>query len=160
VTTLTGKHNFFEDFNVGDKMPHRRGRTVDASENTYFTLTTLNTASPHFNKHEMETYMDGKFPERLVNGGFTICVVVGLTTQDIAENAINDLSYTKIRMLATVHPGDTLYANSEILEIRDLEDRKDAGLLRYRFEGTNQRDEPVVRGERTILLKKRSFYTA
>jgi acyl dehydratase len=157
VSTLTGKHNYFEDFNVGDKLSHRRGRTVDGSENTYFTLTTLNTASPHFNKHEMETYMGGKFPERLVNGGFTICVVVGLTTQDIAENAIDDLSYTNIRMLASVHPGDTLYAHSEILEVREFEDRADAGMLRYRFEGTNQRGEPVVRGERTILLKKRAY---
>lgn len=152
---LTGNHNYFEDFSVGEKIKHRRGRTVDATENTYFTLTTLNTASPHFNKHEMETFLDGQFPERLVNGGFTICVVVGLTTQDVAENAIGDLSYNNIRMLKSVHPGDTLYARSEILELRESDEREDAGILRYQFEGVNQRDEPVVTGERTILLRKR-----
>ena len=152
---LTGNENYFENFIVGDKFEHRRGRTVDATENTYFTLTTLNTASPHFDKHEMETFLDGQFPERLVNGGYTISVVVGLTTQDVAENSITDISYTNIRMLKSVHPGDTLYASSEILELKDSESRTDAGILRYQFLGTNQRNEPVVKGERTILIKKR-----
>ncbi len=156
--TLTANDSYFEDFTVGDKFKHRRGRTIEAADNSFFTNTTMNTASPHFDKFEMEGYMGGRFPERLVNGGFTISLVMGLTNFDVAENAIQDIGYTNIRVLNSAFPGDTIYARSEILAVEESADREDAGLIRYRFEGYNQKDEPLITGERTILVKKRSHW--
>jgi len=153
--SLTGNDNYFEDFRVGQRFEHRRGRTVTAQGNTYFTHTTMNTGAAHFDKHLMLTYLGGKFPERRVNGGYTLSLIVGLTTQDIAENAIAELAFSKIHSLRAVHPGHTLYACSEILSLEDSPERTDAGIVHYRFEGHNQDGEPVLQGERTILVKKR-----
>jgi len=154
---LTSDNNHYEDFHVGQRFRHQRGRTITAHGNTYFTLTTMNTAAAHFNKHMMLTYLGGKFPERRVNGGYTISLIVGLTTQDIAENTIVEIGFSKIRSLRAVHPGHTLYARSEILKLDDSLERTDAGIVHYRFEGYNQNDEQVLEGERTILVKKRSY---
>src|SRR3972149_2242819 len=106
---LTGKHNYFEDFQVGQCYRHRRGCTIPAHGNTYFTHTTMNTGEAHFNKHLMLTYLGGKFQERRVNGGYTISLVVGLTTQDIAENAVAEIGFSKIHSPRAGHPGATLY---------------------------------------------------
>ncbi|NOY16445.1 MAG: MaoC family dehydratase [Gammaproteobacteria bacterium] len=155
--SLTGDHNYFEDFHVGQLFRHRRGRTITAHGNTYFTLTTMNTGAAHFNKHMMLTYLGGRFPERRVNGGYTISLVVGLTSQDIAENTVAEIGFSKIRSHRAVHPEDTLYARSEILGLEDSPERPDAGTVHYRFEGYNQNDEQVLEGERIILVKKRAY---
>lgn len=156
---LTGDRNYFEDFAVGDSFEHARGRTVMEQENTLFTHLTMNTSSAHFDKASMRTYMDGRFRDRLVNGGVTLSIVIGLTSQDIAENAIADVALTAVKMHAPVFPGDTLYASSEILELGPS-DRPDAGVVRYKFRGRNQDGAPVTEGERSILVKRRGEWQA
>jgi itaconyl-CoA hydratase len=156
--SLTGSASYFEDFQVGDVYQHTRGRTVMEMENTLITHMTMNTASTHFNRDLMRTYMDGRFPDRLVNGGFTLSLVVGLTSEDISENSVADVGYANVRMHNPVFPGDTLYAESEILGVEETPLRPDAGLVRYRFRGFNDKGSPVVEGERTILVKKRAYW--
>lgn len=155
--SITSDHNYFEDFHVGQRVTHRRGRTVTAHGNTYFTHTTMNTGAAHFDKHLMRAYLGRRFPERRVNGGYTLSLVVGLTTQDMAENAIQELGYDRIRSLRAVHPDDTLYAQSEVLSLDDSPVRQDAGILRYRFEAFNQNNDKIFEGERILLIKKRAF---
>ncbi len=156
---LTGRGNYFEDFTVGNTFEHSRGRTVMEQENTLFTHLTMNTSSAHFDKNVMRTYMDGRFRDRLVNGGVTLSIVIGLTSQDISENGIADVGLTNVRMHAPVFPGDTLYARSEILELAGA-DRPDAGVVRYAFKGRNQDDALVAEGERSVLVKRRSHWDA
>ena len=155
---LTGNGNYIEDFEVGDVYKHSRGRTVSEMDNHLSTHMTMNTAQAHFNKEYMKTMMDGIFPERLVMGGFTMAIVVGLTAQYISENAIADLEYTAIRNLAPVFHGDTLFAETEILEVKESEVRPDAGILRCKIRGRNQTGKQVWEGERTLLIKKRSYW--
>ncbi len=153
---LTGTTNYFEDFHEQDVFTHARGRTVMEQENTLITHMTMNTASTHFNRDLMKTYMDGRFRDRLVNGGFTLSLVIGLTSQDMAENAIADIGLTEVRMHSPVFPGDSLYARSTVLRTEDRPDRADAGLLTYRFTGFNQDGDTVVEGTRTVLVARRS----
>jgi len=157
--SLTGAESYFEDFTPGDVYEHSRGRTVTEMDNVLITHLTMNTASPHFNLHMMQGFMGGEFPERLVMGGYTIGLVVGLTSEDISENAVADLGYTNIRLKAPVFHGDTLYAESEILRLEESPVRPDCGVVHYRFRGRNQQGVEVVEGERTILVKKRAFWT-
>jgi len=152
---LTGSHNYFEDFKVGEQFSHARGRTVMEQENTLITHMTMNTASTHFNRDLMRTYMDGRFRDRLVNGGLTMSLVIGLTSQDISENAIAEVELTGVRMHAPVFPGDTLYARSEIVRLTDDPEQPELGVLTYRFTGVNQDGEAVVEGTRTVLVKRR-----
>ena len=154
---ITGTGNYFEDFQVGDVLEHVRGRTVTDMDNYLVTHMTMNTAQAHFNLPYARQMMGGAFTERLVVGPCTIAIVVGLTSEDMSENAFMDLGMTGIRLPNPVFAGYTLEARSEVLEVRES-DRPDAGIVRYRFMGWKDGGTPVVEGERTILVKKRTHW--
>jgi len=151
---ITGSSNYFEDFTVGDVYEHVRGRTVTNFDNYAVTHMSLNTAQSHFNLERAKDVLGG-LPERIVAGPCTIALVVGLTSQDMSENAFMDIGMTGLRLSTPVFAGDTLYARSEVLELSDDAHRNDAGVMRYRFTGTNQKGKVVAQGERIVLLKKR-----
>lgn len=155
---LTGTQNYFEDFAPGQVFQHDRGRTMTEMDNVLITHLSTNTASSHFNVEFMKNYSFGKSSERLVNGTVTISLVVGLTSQDISENAVADLGYTGIRLSAPVFHGNSLRAESEILRVEESPSRPDCGIIHYRFRGHNEKGEEVVAGERTILVKKRQYW--
>jgi itaconyl-CoA hydratase len=154
VAPLTGKRNYFEDFEVGAKMRHARGTTIGEVENQMLTKLVLNTADGHYNEHRMEST---NFGRRLVFGLITGSVCIGLAMQDTGENALAELALDKIRFTAPVFHGDTLYAYSEVLEKRDA-DRDDAGIVRFRHWGVKQDSSVVFEGERTVLIKRRSHW--
>ena len=152
--TLAGGGNYFEDFAVGLRMRHARGTTVGEVENQLLTKLVLNTADAHFNEHRMEATPFGR---RLVFGLVTASVVIGLATEDTAENALAELALDKLRFRAPVFHGDTLYAYTEVLETRAA-DREDAGIVRFKHWGAKQDGTIVFEGERTVLVKRRSHW--
>lgn len=156
---LTSSDSYFEDFQVGDRYEHVRGRTVDNYDNYFITHVTMNTAQGHFNLDYMKSAMAGHFTERLVMGGATTSIVIGLTSEDMSENAFLDLAITDIKLKSPVYQGDTLYASSEVLELSDSIDRPDAGIVRYRFTGRKADGTEVVSGIRTILVKRRAYWS-
>lgn len=149
--SLTGSANYFEDFNVGDRIRHARGTTVGEIENQLLTKLVMNTAHAHFNEHAMK---NTAFGQRLVFGLVTGSIVIGLATQDTAENAIAELALDKMRFKAPVFHGDTLYAYTEVLAQKDA-DRADAGIVRFKHWGVNQDGVVVFEGERTTLIRRR-----
>jgi itaconyl-CoA hydratase len=157
---VTGTGNYFEDFEPGDVIEHVRGRTVTDFDNYWVTHMTMNTAQAHFNLDYARQMMGGAFSERLVVGPASIAIVVGLTSEDLSENAFMDLGLTGIKLPNPVYAGDTLYARSEVLETRESADRPDAGVVRYRFIGRKSDGKTVVEGERTVLVKKRASWAA
>ena len=154
VSPLTGKSNYFEDFEVGAKLRHARGTTIGEVENQMLTKLVLNTADGHYNEHRMAST---NFGHRLVFGLITGSVCIGLAMQDTGENALAELALDKIRFTAPVFHGDTLYAYSEVLEKREA-DRDDAGIVRFRHWGAKQDASVVFEGERTVLIKRRSHW--
>ena len=150
--SLTGSSNYFEDFRVGDHMKHARGTTVGEVENQLLTKLVMNTAQAHFNEHSMK---DTPFGQRLVFGLVTGSIVMGLATQDVAENALAELRLDKLRFTAPVFHGDTLYAYTEVLSRKEVE-REDAGEVTFKHWGVNQDGAVVFEGERTVLIKRRS----
>jgi itaconyl-CoA hydratase len=154
VSELTGRHNYFEDFRVGDVLRHARGKTVEPLEQVWITNVTMNTAEAHFNEHSMKGSNWGR---RLGFGGVTISICLGLAAQDTAENALMELGMDKIRLKAPVVHGDTLYSYSEVLDTSDAP-QPDAGIVRFRHYGVNQDDTHVFEGERTVLIKRRSHW--
>ncbi|MDP6344668.1 MAG: MaoC family dehydratase [Alphaproteobacteria bacterium] len=155
---ITGDGNYFDDFAVADVFEHARGRTVTDFDNYAVTHMTLNTAEGHFNQVRAREVMDGAFRDRLVAGPCTIAIVVGLTSEDMSENAVREVGLTGIRLPNPVFAGDTLYASSEVLELTADPERGDVGLLRYRFTGRNAEGDVVVEGERMVLVKKRAAW--
>jgi len=143
---------FFEDFATGRRFGHVRGRTVTEMDNVLFTHLTMNTAQAHFNAQSM---IDTSFGQRLVFGGITASLVIGLASQDTAENAVAEISLDKLRLQSPVFHGDTLTAYSEVIATKPADGRSDAGIVRFRHWGMNQRDQIVCEAERTVLVKRR-----
>lgn len=154
ASDLTGRSNFFENFVVGEVMRHYRGKTIEPLENVLITNLVMNTAASHFD----DVVMAGTpFGKRLQFGGVTAALVIGMASQDTAENALAELSLDKIRFSSPVFHGDTLYAYTEVLSKADA-DRPDAGIVRFRHWGVNHRDVVVFEGERQVLVKRKSHW--
>lgn len=151
VHTLTSKDNYFEDFEVGQTIRHMRGKTVTEMDNVLLTNLTMNSAQAHFNEHFMESL---DFGQRVTFGGVTASLVVGLTAQDTAENALAELEFTAMRLKVPVFHGDTLYALTQVIEKEDCPDNKDAGIITFKHWGINQNDKVVFSCQRKVLIKR------
>ncbi len=154
ISKLTGTGNYFEDFEVGARFRHARGTTVGEVENQLITKLVMNSAEAHFNEDYARR---SRFGQRVVFGLVTGSIVIGLATQDTAENALAELGLDALRFRAPVYHGDSLYAYSEVLEKRAAE-RDDAGVVRFRHWGLNQHGTIVFEGERTVMVKRRSHW--
>ncbi|MBI5542414.1 MAG: MaoC family dehydratase [Deltaproteobacteria bacterium] len=152
---LTRGDNYFEDFVVGDTLVHPRGRTLSEAEHMMLTNMVLNTAQLHFNQAMCEESPDAYFAgRRVVYGGLVLAFVAGLASEETTENALAELSMDNGRHLSPVFAGDTLFAESTVLQKRDS-DLPDAGVVRFRLIGKNQRGETVLEIDREVLIKRR-----
>ena len=108
-----------------------RGKTVTEMDNVLLTNLVMNTADGHFNEHRMQQQQRGiaGFNTRIVYGGISFSMVIGLAAQDTGEHVLEERGMDKIRLRAPVHHGDTLYAYTEVLETADAE-IPDAGIIR------------------------------
>ena len=104
---------YFEDFEIGHVYEHRPGRTISEADNTWFTLLTMNTHPLHF---DFEYAKHSEFGKPLVNSAFTLAVVAGMSVSDTSQKAIANLGWTDIKLTAPVFVGDTIYAESEVLD--------------------------------------------
>jgi itaconyl-CoA hydratase len=156
IASRTGSGNYFEDFAIGQRMRHARSATIGEVENNFITKQVMNTAQGHWNEEAMRgsPLGDGRLVFGLVTGSMT----VGLTSQDTAENALAELGLDRVRFTKPVHHGDTITAYTEVLAVEDAPDHDDAGTVRFKHWGRNQRGEVVCELERTVLVKRRSHW--
>jgi acyl dehydratase len=145
-----GRH--FEDFQVGDVYEHRPGRTITATDNTWFTLLTMNTHPLHFDEEYAKA---SEFGRTIVCSPFTVALLVGMSVTDVSQKAIANLGWREIRLTHPVFAGDTLYAESKVLEKRESKSRPTAGVVTVETIGRNQDGKVVCTFERTILVAKR-----
>ena len=144
---------FLEDFSVGDVYRSRLGRTVTETDNIWFTLLTMNTNPMHFNRPFAERT---EFGQPLVVSTLTLAVVLGLSVADTSENAVANLGWDEIKLPKPVFAGDTLWAESEVLTVRESRSRPTCGIVGIRTRGVNQRGEVVIEFTRSFMLFKRS----
>jgi itaconyl-CoA hydratase len=141
----------FEDFETGDIFEHPLGRTITQTDNIWFTLLTVNTNPIHFD----EAYAARtEFKKPLVDSTFTLALVTGLSVSDVSLNAIN-LGWDQVRLPAPVFEGDTLYAQSEVIEARPSASRPTMGIVKLRTTGINQEGVTVIEFLRTIMVYRR-----
>ena len=143
---------YYEDFDVGDVYQHLLGRTISEADNTWFTLLTMNTNQTHFNAHYAEHSTFGRL---LVNSGLTVALVLGMTVSDTSQNAIANLGWTDIMLPHPVFVGDTLYAESRVLEKRESASRPYAGVVSVQTRGLNQAGDVVMTYQRSFMVYKR-----
>jgi acyl dehydratase len=143
---------YYEDFDVGDVYKHPFGRTVTETDNVWFTNVSMNLNPMHFN----EAYAaDTEFGERLVDGTFVIALAVGMSVIDVSTNATANLGYDDIRHHAPVFHGDTIFAESEVLDKRESDSRDHVGIVTTELRAYNQHDDLLLSLERTPMVLKR-----
>lgn len=150
IPTPTGR--YYEDFVVGDIYEHRPGRTITESDNINFSLMTMNQHPMHCDAN-FAAKSEFKLP--LVNSALTLAVVVGMTVNDVSLKAIANLGWKNIDLTGPVFPGDTLYAESEVLEKRELKSRPTQGIVTVETRAFKQGGKAVMNFVRTALLPKR-----
>lgn len=140
---------YYEDFNKGDVYEHRPGRTLTDHDNIQFSLMTMNQHPMHC---DMEFARKSEFGRLLISSPLSLAVVVGMTVNDVSAKAIANLGWKDIRLSHPVFAGDTLYAETEVLEKRDSRSRPHQGIVTVHTRGLNQEGVEIMSFERTFLV--------
>jgi acyl dehydratase len=144
---------FYDDWRVGDHLTHDIRRTVTETDNLLFSTMTHNPQPLHL---DAEAARASEFGRIVVNGTFTFALMVGLSVGDTTLGTlVANLGYDRLVMPKPVFIGDTLRAETEVVELRDSKSRPGAGLVTFRHVMLNQRDETVCQCLRTALLNRR-----
>ncbi|HEX9019564.1 MAG TPA: MaoC family dehydratase [Anaerolineaceae bacterium] len=148
---MTGK--YFEDLTVGEHILHSNGRTVTETDDVLFCALTMNTQPLHLNE---DFAAKTQFGQRIVNGIFTLGLVVGLTVSELTEGTVvANLGYDHVTHPNPVFHGDTLYVETEVLEKRESQSRPGRGIVRLKHTGRKPDGTVVVELERTVMFLKR-----
>ncbi len=146
---IFGRH--YEDFEVGDVYEHRPGRTLTESDNINFTLLTMNTHPLHFDANYASK---SEFGKMLMNSTLTLAIVTGMSVSDVSHLSIANLGWKEIRLLAPVFAGETIYAETEVLEKRLSKSRPNAGIVGVETTGKKADGTVFLDFQRTVLVPK------
>jgi acyl dehydratase len=144
---------FFEEFEVGTIYKHWPGKTITESDNNFFTLLTMNHHPVHIDTEFCKSHQHGRI---LVVGTLVFSLVVGLSVRDISGKAIANLGYENIVHDGPVFIGDTLYAQTEVLDVRESKTKPDRGIIYVETIAFNQKKQKVLTFRRNLLVSKKS----
>lgn len=144
---------YFEDFKVGRHFRHELSRTVTESDNTMFSLMSMNPQPLHIDA----AFSEGtEWGQRLFNSMFTLAIMVGMTVQDTTlGTTIGNLGMSDVRFPNPVFHGDTLRAETKVISVRTSKSRPQAGLLEFEHTSFNQHGVVVAICRRMALMHKR-----
>lgn len=145
---------YFEEFTEGDVYEHRPGRTITDADNVSFTLMTMNTHPAHF---DYEFASKTEFKKPLVCSPLTVALMVGMSVSDVSQKAVANLGWQDIKLTHPLFPGDTLYAESKVIEKRESKSRPEQGIVTVETIGKNQHGDVVCTFKRSMLIWKRGF---
>jgi acyl dehydratase len=141
---------WFGDLEIGVVYVHRPGRTVSEADNTLFTTLTMNTQALHLDEAWSATQPFGR---RVVNSLFTLSTLVGLSVNQLTQGTtVANLGFSEVRFPAPVFHGDTLYAETAVLDKRLSRSRPGEGVVTFEHTARNQRGEVVAVAVRSALI--------
>ena len=153
---MTQFGRYFEEFEVGATYKHWPGKTVTEADDMLFCAITMNQHPLHSDAHFAETYTQHK--QRVVLGPLVFSVVIGMSVADISGRAIANLEVNALKHEKPTFIGDTLYARSRVLELRESK-QGDRGIVTVETTGTNQRGDQVCSYTRKVLVPKKTHAT-
>ncbi|HET9691902.1 MAG TPA: MaoC family dehydratase [Acidimicrobiales bacterium] len=146
-----GRH--LEDFVVGDVYRHWPGKTITEYDDHLFCMITMN-------HHPLHT--DAWFAEHstvhgrnVVVGNLVYSVVLGMSVPDVSGSAIANLEVESLKHPRPTFHGDTIYAESRVLDVRPSASKDDRGVVTVETKGVNQRGEVVCEFRRKAMVWKR-----
>lgn len=143
---------YYEDLEPGQVYRHWPGRTITEYDDTLFCMITMNHNPLHIDAHYAAQSQHG---QRLVVGTLVFSIVVGMSVPDISGRCIANLEYENIRHLGPTFHGDTIYAETTVLDKWESQSKGDRGIVYVETRGFNQRGETVLTFRRKVLLPKR-----
>lgn len=142
---------FFDQWKVGDTISHEIRRTVTETDNLFFSTMTHNPQPLHL---DVEAAKESEFGQILVNGTFTFALMVGLSVGETTLGTlIANLGYDKLLHPKPTFLGDTLRAETEVVETRASKSRPGAGIVTFHHRLLNQRGEVACECLRMALVK-------
>ncbi len=143
---------YLDDFIPGDIFKHWPGKTITEMDNHLFSLLTMNHNPLHIDERYMSEHQHGKI---LVNGALVLSLVVGMSVPEMSGKAIANLEYEKIIHTGPTFHGDTIYAESEIIEVKESRSRPDRGIVYIETRAHNNREEQILTMRRRFLVPRR-----
>ena len=131
---------YLEDFTEGDVYEHRPGRSITETDNTWFTLLTMNQHPLHFDK---EYGAKSEFGQVLVNSCLTLSIVTGMSVSDVSQKTIANLGWTDVKLTGPVFIGDTVRVIATVTDSRVARDPS-RGVVKLEYKVRNQRSEDVM----------------
>src|SRR5438105_7701802 len=131
---------YLEEFEVGAVYKHWPAKTVTEADDHLFCLLTMNHHPLHINDVYAKQSQQGR---NVVVGPLVYSLALGMTVSDISGKAIANLETEGLRHTAPVFHGDTLYCETEILEVRESESKADRGVVKVRTDVFNQNGDLV-----------------
>ena len=145
---------WFEDFSKGQIFKHWPGKTITEMDNHLFSLLTMNDNPLHTDANYMSEHQHGKI---LVNGLLVMSLVVGMSVRQTSGKAIANLLYENVTHDGPTFHGDTIYAESEVLDVIPSKSRPDRGLVYIESRGINQNGNQVLTLRRKFLVQRMGF---
>ncbi len=149
---LVKRGNQYQDFSVGQVWKHHWGRTLTEGDALMFTSATCNWNPMYINAGFARAH---GHPTTVVNPMLVLCTAVGMSVEDLSEGGGPFLGVDDCRFLAPVYPGDTIAAESVVLDRRESASRPDTGIVTWETSVRNQSGELVLQYRRTNLVAKR-----
>ncbi|MFH1349811.1 MAG: MaoC family dehydratase [Pseudomonadota bacterium] len=146
--------NVYNDFQVGQVFRHHWGRTIVESDNILFTTLTMTHNPLYFNREYAKRF---GHRDMVVNPLYVFHTILGLSVEDLSESGGGPfLGVDGLEFNRPVYPGDTLYAESTVIEKRESKSRPEFGIVTWRTLGKNQKEEVVIGYiRRNLVLKAR-----
>jgi acyl dehydratase len=145
---------YFEEFKVGQVFKHTMGRTVTEADNVWYSTATCNPAAIHLDEEYCRKHTE--FGQRIVNSGFTLGLMIGLSVGDTTlGTTVGNLGMDEVRFPKPVFHGDTIRAESEVVEIRESKSRPTVGIVTFLHKAFNQRDELVGHCKRAAMMMRK-----
>ena len=146
---------YFDELRVGQLFQHSIRRTITEADNVWFSALTHNPAYLHLDEEYCREHTE--FGQRIVNSGFTLGLMVGISVGDTTlGTAIANLGWDEVRFPKPVFHGDTLRIETEVIELRESKSRPNAGIVTFAHRAFNQRNELVAHCKRSGLQLKRT----
>jgi acyl dehydratase len=141
---------WLDEMEVGTTYRHAPGRTMTEADNTFFTALSMNTQALHLDAAWSATE---PFGERLVNSMFTLATLIGLSVSQLTQGTtVGNLGFSEVSFPAPMFHGDTLYAETTIVDKRNSKSRPGQGIVTFEHRGYNQDGKLVAKAVRQAMM--------
>ena len=145
---------YFEEFHVGQIFKHAIHRTLTETDNVLFTAMTHNPARLHLDEEYCRN--ETEFGQRIVNSGFTLALMVGISVHDTTlGTTVANLGWDEVRFPVPLFHGDTIRVESEVLELRESKSRPQNGVVIFSHRAYNQKEQLVAVCKRSGLMLRK-----